>query len=349
MSDDRAMTDAGGGRSAMPTATVVGIDEAGYGPILGPLVVSAVAFDVPLSILKSLPEPAAGPDFWHLLRASVSSKLRKRDARLAIADSKKLHQRRATGSPWAPLERAVLTFLGLDGQGPADLAGYLGRVAPDALGALHSYAWYQDLAMRLPHAVQPGDLATQRHAIARDLAAQGIRFRGAWVEVLPEGHYNKMVGATHNKAVVLFGLTVRLIQRVAEHVGPFPLGIWIDRQGGRTNYLRPLMTAFADAQFEVLEQSDARSGYRLTRPSATWVVRFVQGGEEHHLPVALASLFSKYTRELMMTCFNAYWASHVDDLQPTAGYYQDGQRFLADIAEACDRLKIDRGQLVRMA
>jgi hypothetical protein len=52
-------------------------------------------------------------------------------------------------------------------------------------------------------------------------------------------------------------------------------------------------------------------------------------------------------RELFMIGFNRYWCRHVPDLRPTAGYYQDGQRFLTDIAEACSRQQVQRDWLVR--
>ncbi len=329
-------------------ATVVGIDEAGYGPLLGPLVVSAVAFDVPVSILKALPDPAAGPDFWALLRASVARKSGRREHRLAVADSKKLHSRSAEGSDLTLLERAALTFLGVAGCTPGDLSALLAQVCPEVADKLAEYPWYAGTDLPLPVAVEPTGLATQRNALAGDLRQAGIRFRGTWSEVLPEGHYNRLVGATHNKAVVLFGRTIRLIQRIADDLGPRPLGIWVDRQGGRTGYRRPLMTAYPDARFEVLEESPERSGYRLVHGRATWVIRFVQKGEDHHLPVALASIFSKYLRELLMVCFNRYWCAQVPGLRPTAGYYQDGQRFLVDIGAAVNRLHVDRQSLVRM-
>jgi len=331
-----------------PTAVIVGIDEAGYGPLLGPLVASAVAFDVPAPILKSLPEPAAGPDLWSLLRASLTRKPGKREPRLAVADSKKLHGKGGDG-PKAVLllERAALTFLSLAGPPPSSLRHLLQRLCPAALDQLADHPWYHDLDIPLPVAADAADLRLQHNSLAADLAAAGIRFRGAWAEVLPERHFNERVGATRNKAVVLFGLTTRLIQRVADAVGPRSLRVWIDRQGGRTGYRRPLMRAIQDVQLEILEEDKQRSGYRLDHGGASWAVRFVTSGESHHLPIALASIFSKYLRELLMMSFNRYWLSCVPGLRPTAGYYADGKRFLADIAHVVQQQGLAAEYLVR--
>ncbi len=109
------------------------------------------------------------------------------------------------------------------------------------------------------------------------------------------------------------------------------------------------MTAFDNARFDVLEESPECSGYRLTHRSSQWLLRFICKGESHHLPIALASVFSKYTRELFMMRFNDWWVARVDGLKPTAGYHTDGMRFLEDIAGEIERHHIDRGWLVRMA
>lgn len=338
MSSDRA-------NPAPERSTIVGIDEAGYGPLLGPLVVTAVAFDVPVSVLKAVKDPADGPDLWALLRDSVKSTPNRRDPRLAVADSKKLHGQADSGI--GLLERAALAFLMQLGDVPTGLRALLERVGPQGLEQMSQYAWYGGADLTLPAENRVEDLRTQSNALAMNLASAGVRFRGAFVELLCEGHYNRLVGATRNKAVVLFGQTTRLVQRVADHVGARPLRVWVDRQGGRIGYGRPLMTAFQDVRLDVLEESEDRSGYRLIRRPASWVIRFVRKGETHHLPVALASIISKYIRELCMICFNRYWRQHVPDLRPTAGYYQDGQRFLADIAAVVERERVDRGLLVR--
>lgn len=329
------------------TSTIVGIDEAGYGPLLGPLVVSAVAFDVPVSIMKTLKDQAAGPDLWRILRASLKPSADRRNPRLAVADSKKLHGPGGTGHGPTLLERAALTFIAQLGQMPPTLRALLEHACPHVLEQLAHYPWYASADVTLPVACGLDDLATQRNALARDLTANGVCFRGVWIEVLPEGHFNRLVGATRNKAVVLFGQTLRLVQRVADAVGPRPLRVWVDRQGGRIGYRRPLMTAFDDVRLDVLEESPERSSYRLTRQPAPWVIRFVRGGESHHLPIALASVMSKYVRELFMICFNQYWRGLVPDIRPTAGYYQDGQRFLAEIDAAITAERLDRRWLVR--
>lgn len=327
--------------------TIVGIDEAGYGPTLGPLVVSGVVFDVPVSVMKALKSPADGPDLWKLLKASICRKPSKKDPRLAIADSKALHGRSAKTAGVQLLERAALTFLSQAGASPTGLNSLLDAVSPTTRNELPGYPWYADDDIRLPVEVSTDDLSIQRNSVERDLKATGVRFRGVFSEVLLEGGYNRLVEATRNKSNVLFMLTTRIIQRIADAAPSRPLRIWVDRQGGRTTYLRPLMTAFPHAQLEEIEQSENRSSYRMTQPSAPWMVRFCVKGEEHHLPIALASVYSKYLRELCMLKFNRYWARHVADLKPTAGYYKDAQRFLADIDGHLVQAKVDRRRLIR--
>jgi len=59
-------------------------------------------------------------------------------------------------------------------------------------------------------------------------------------------------------------------------------------------------------------------------------------------------MVSKYLRELFMKLLNRFWTDRVGaHLVPTAGYYTDGQRFLADIADALRTLDIDQALLVR--
>ena len=70
-------------------------------------------------------------------------------------------------------------------------------------------------------------------------------------------------------------------------------------------------------------------------------------GDELYLPTALASMFSKYLRELHMELLNGYWQAQVPGLKRTAGYGRDGVRFIQEVMPRLDELGLDRWTLVR--
>jgi ribonuclease HII len=68
---------------------------------------------------------------------------------------------------------------------------------------------------------------------------------------------------------------------------------------------------------------------------------------EELLPVALASMVAKYTREVLMHQFNHFWAQHIPGLKPTQGYPLDAKRFRNDIAAKVASLNVPLEQLWR--
>ncbi len=320
-------------------AIVAGIDEAGYGPILGPLVVSAVAFEVP--------DERCGCDLWQALQCSVTRTVRKGDARLPIVDSKKLHH---SPAGLAAVERTALAMLAAGGSPHRQLTTLLGRVCPEVHPDLGRYPWYRDFDPPLPLACSPTLVTLKANGVANDLRRNGMHFLGVRSCVLLEGQYNDMVNCTRNKATVLWSLTLRLISRLARTAGRRSLTILIDRQGGRTTYAPPLLTAFPGAHLEICHEAAELGRYRLYfgRPAGDPVeLEFRQEAESSHLPVALASVYSKYLREVFMVALNRYWQDKIGGLKRTAGYYQDGRRFLKDIAPAMASLATDPRMLIR--
>jgi ribonuclease HII len=322
--------------TAADREVVIGIDEAGYGPILGPLVVTAAGFEVPAA--------AAETCLWKLLRRSVTAKATARRSKIPILDSKKLYHRK---DGLGRLERSALAFVAAWRGLPPSLLGLLGQVCPESLSKLHEYPWYRDADLPIPVEADAAGIRLVAGLLGRDLNANSILPAGAWSEVLLEGHYNRMVTSTQNKAVVLSGLTLRLVQRVAEDYPGRRLRIYIDKQGARANYAPLLLRAFEDRRLKVLEETALSSAYELTQGPVVWRMSFHQSGESLHLAIALASLISKYLRELLMACFNRYWSRQVPALQPTAGYYEDGTRFLKEIGPHLHRLGIPAERLVR--
>jgi len=315
---------------------LVGIDEAGYGPLLGPLVVSAAALEAPRERAEAC--------LWTLLRESVSATASARHARLPILDSKKLFSQK---DGLARLERAVLAAVSAWRGLPPSLHALLRLVNPEVLTKLGEYPWYSGGDLSLPRAADSGAARLAGGLFRRDLQAHGLRLAGLWSEVLLEGHYNRLVGSTRNKAVVLSGLTLRLVQRAAEKCPQGEIHFHVDKQGGRAAYGRVLLQAFDGRRLKVLEEGPTNSAYELVDGPSRWRISFSQEGESRHLLVALASMISKYVRELLMGCFNEYWAGNVPSLRPTAGYYQDGLRFLKDIEPHRRRLGVRKEWLVR--
>ncbi len=314
---------------------IVGIDEAGYGPLLGPLVVSATAFEVPDDFVKC--------DLWSILSEGICHEPARHETRLAIADSKKLFNRKKGIDT---LERTALVMLKAAGRSPGSLRELVKVLAPQKLEPLAQHPWYAEYDCPVPTVISESDIATRANAIKRCFSAQGVSLRGIYCEVVPEGDFNKRVKITRNKATVLMQAGLRLIQRIQTRMDT-PMIVHVDRQGGRAKYRESLMTFFEGQPLKVTSETPTCSAYVLGEGDRSWSIDFTTKGESSHLPIALASVFSKYLRELLMGAVNSYFKSRIDDLKPTAGYYTDAKRFLADIAPAVERENIDRSLLVR--
>lgn len=322
----------------LPSQTIlVGIDEAGYGPLLGPLVVSATAFEAPT-------EATCG-SLWSVLKQSVTKKPCSHGRRIEIRDSKKIYQR---SEGLGRLERSVLAVLTAWRGDLTNLYGLLSAVAPDVIPRLGLHPWYGEGRLDLPLQSDAADIRIAAGTLRRDMEARSIKMIGCWSEVLLEQDFNQQVQRTNNKAAVLLNLVLRLMYRIAQAHPGQNIHFRIDKQGGRDQYGHPLRTAFETRYLKIVEEREDYSAYELDHGSTQWSVSFTQGGEEAHLPIALASMVSKYVRELFMDRFNAYWLAQAPGLRPTAGYYNDGQRFLKDIKAHLPRLGIAHDCIARM-
>ncbi|MBT4767319.1 MAG: hypothetical protein HOO04_03055 [Phycisphaerae bacterium] len=76
-------------------------------------------------------------------------------------------------------------------------------------------------------------------------------------------------------------------------------------------------------------------------------IRFAAQADANHLPVALASMTAKYVRELLMIRLNRFFQNHMPELKPTAGYVEDGRRFVSDIEPVIASAGLNRSALIR--
>lgn len=317
-------------------ALLVGIDEAGYGPTLGPLVVSATALRAP--------DHVPADSIWTRLSASCARRVSRRERRLLVADSKKLFR---NPSDLVLLERAVLVMLAVGGTRPDRWRGLLEAICPGSTDALCEYPWYADADPSLPLSPDLGDVATRANAVRADLDANQMALVAICSEPLWEGEFNRRVHRTQNKSTLLLGLVFRALRRAMASRRDEPVHVTVDRLGGRSHYRQVIALEFPGHDLQIVEESDTRSAYRLTGPAPPIDIEFVTEAESRFFTVALASVFSKYTRETAMRVFNSHWSQIAPDLQPTAGYYTDAHRWLRDAAPLLDRLSIRRELLIR--
>ncbi len=316
-----------------------GIDEAGYGPVLGPLVVTAAAF-------RHSQAQSPG-QFQGVCKSVFAPSPRGAGKRFVVCDSKQLHR---GADRFARLERALLPFIWLNGAPPATVHELLARhgyEAEDLLAGLASYPWYGDADLRLPRRTTREKVADRAAALKEALGSAGIEFLDIRARVAHVARYNADVDASGNKATTLFEYAASLLAWLLERWPDDDILLMADRQGGRQYYAPLLETAFPFRRIEPLKETPERSTYRFEDGRRQVTICFAVSADAEDSAVSLASMFSKYVRELFMDMFNAFWRGRKEGLSPTAGYYTDGQRFLREIETLRNELKIDRDLIVR--
>ncbi|HUW19838.1 MAG TPA: hypothetical protein VMW16_11100 [Sedimentisphaerales bacterium] len=316
-------------------AVLVGIDEAGYGPILGPLVISSSVFSLPNHFLRA--------DLWRVLRKSVGDTRRHLAGRLLIADSKKAYNK-SLGI--RHLQRTVLACLNCIRKEPATLTELLAILCPGFLEQLGTYPWYKD-AGNYRLLADKADTAIASSVLKSNLNSNGMELLTLGSCCLDVAHYNKMVRSVKNKANVLFTATSVLIKDAYDNFAGDELQIAVDRQGGRIGYRRQLQRMFPEMELKILRESPACSSYELKADGKKMQLNFVLGADERFLPVSLASMVSKYVRELLVDNINRYFIRFNSGLKPTAGYWKDGLRFIQDLKTGLPEVQFDSDQLVR--
>ncbi len=318
-------------------AWIIGIDEAGYGPNLGPFVMTAVACRVPPG--------QDDADLWDLLATAVRRGgppvADPGSPRLLIADSKVVY---STARGLAGLERGVLATLW---HPPVScLSALVDRACSEDHADLHVEPWYRG-THGLPGHAQPAEIDNHAASFARACAAAGVRDWWARSVVVCPPRFNALVDAAGSKGAVLGHGLARLLQSARELPGAEDLAFFVDKHGGRNTYAAFIQHALPGGAVVARQEEMARSAYEVIGLGRGVRLTFQPRAESACLCVALASMASKYLRELFMLEFNAFWQQHVADLKPTAGYPTDAGRFFEAIRPAIRKLGIDEAAVWR--
>ncbi len=301
----------------------IGIDEAGYGPNLGPFVMTLVACRVP--------EAHMDADLWELLSPCVRRTSDKADGRLIVADSKQVY---SSGSGLDDLERAVQCVCP-----ETSLGDWVTKFAADDSIDLRMEAWFTG-ATTIPCAVGDEDQQSARRLWRSTCDNVGVAWEFSRAAIVPAPRFNAILDKWHSKGAVLSLAMGQLIRAFLETTTPEPTCFVIDKHGGRNTYSAALQEAFSDGFVIAEEEGRARSTYRVEGLDRPVRITFMPKADVEHFPVALASMVSKYARELLMREFNQYWQTQVPDLAPTAGYPVDAGRFMNAIRPSLVKLGI---------
>jgi hypothetical protein len=307
---------------------VVGIDEAGYGPNLGPLVQAAVALRL----------PAGDPAGWSALAPVVRRAHEKPDGRLLIDDSKKVYTRGGLEA----LERGVWSIAAAEA---CSIRDFLWSCDPPPWGEdLCGEPWF-DGTDPIPVHIDAGAAWEESEPVR---AALGERWTGDY-RIVPAPRFNRIVDEFGSKATVLGRGLVELLGALMTAVPADgePLAFACDKQGGRNYYAALLQEAFPEGWVVAERESAEESRYRVENLSREVTITFRPRADGASVAVALASMVCKYLREVCMRQFNRFWATHVPGIKPTAGYPVDAKRFYDEIRPAMAKLGLTADQVWR--
>jgi hypothetical protein len=310
---------------------IVGLDEAGYGPNLGPLVQAAVAVRVPDGV----------GCLWDCLKDGVRRASETHDSRVLIDDSKLAY---AGPNGLAHLERTVVGTLGA---GPS-IGQFLHRVSCGSVTAdLVAEPWYSP-EEAIPVVVSEDDVIAASSQVAGTLSAKEVTVGVVRTVATTTPRFNGLLDRWESKAAVLAqGVIALLGETLTALQDNEPVTFVIDKQGGRNYYAAMVQTAFPDAWVRPLREMAESSEYCLQGMERDVRLIFRPRAESGSLPVALASMLAKYLREVFMRQFNRHWLAQIPGLKPTAGYPGDAKRFFDAIRPAMERLNVPESAVWR--
>ena len=324
---------------------VIGTDEAGYGPNIGPLVITATGWLLEDSDGYSKPFSKPGlPDLFQYFSHLFCSLDEPAGDRIPIGDSKKIYQ---SGNGLSGLERAVLPLAGFD-EGENRKSQRTWENLLDSFLARESFfqaadilPWYRDFNPVLPIDLDPLHLASQRSFLESPSPARGKLLKPV-SRIIEPFEFNRRCRELGNKSTLLSRTTLEVIRDLVTQANSiYPIhGIHIqcDKHGGRNHYAGMIQSVFEDCWVQVDSESRERSCYRLQQDGTSYHFEFVARGDSLFPSIALSSMVSKYLREICMMALNRFWQCRKKELLPTAGYPADARRFRQEIADSLPEL-----------
>lgn len=301
----------------------IGIDEAGYGPKIGPLIMSSTAFSC-----------NSQSHFKESLKDYIKDG---KNGTLIIDDSKRVYR---SGSGFKRLESSVLSFLSMVGCKFDNLQ--------DLLESLHiniddDLVWYKKFAdVTLPLESSRNFIIDISEKIKEAMRDNDISIEGIWSCLLFAPDFNAAADLYKNKSKVLWLLFTKVISSMMLDMDIDGGDVCVDKHGGRNFYKTDLEKLFGERIVTLKEGRN--SSYLIVRPHTK--ISFNVSADVDSIFVALASMVSKYIRELFMNRLNEFFKKKVGAAR-TAGYSPHVDSFIAEVNPYLLSSGLDPSLLIR--
>ena len=248
---------------------LIGTDEAGYGPNLGPLLISTTVWwvDDPSGGDGETDGNGGNIDLYQRLARTVVTK--PKDAgpeRLAMADSKVLYKpgRGPRDSGLRHLERGLFTALALTDRQPRDWHSLWAALDPQSDGDRRALPWHDGYGEpKVPIDANEPELTLLEAAMRENMEAAGVHLVDIRSRAVFPQRFNRLCDQSGTKGAVLSNLTLDLLAGVVEPLGYDSIKIICDKHGGRSKYAPLLQEHFPGHAIEILEEGLYLSRYRF--------------------------------------------------------------------------------------
>ncbi|MGV3485495.1 MAG: hypothetical protein ACO1RT_13850 [Planctomycetaceae bacterium] len=328
---------------------LIATDEAGYGPKLGPLVIVATAWRLPDAIdLEAAFEPLRIPfcdEHCESVYIDDSKRVYKRNQVLPPGKMAILDVVCRAASSWASLHDPLTRF-------PDWLKGVAAADYPRIVGE----PWFMPWDATVDSTSAPGGSPCCDANLIEHWSSTGIELCSVRARFITVPAFNAMLEDGMNKADILTESTCRMAFELIEQLGKSDRDVCVfsDRHGGRAFYGAALQHAGDGALWQVLREENRVSQYQLSDRNHCGDARTIQWSfsvdGDSFAPVSMSSMIAKWLRERAMDRFNQHFFERMPagcELKPTAGYYNDADRYLQDIERAGLRRSIRDVDLIR--
>jgi ribonuclease HII len=294
--------------------TYVGIDEVGYGPKLGPLIVCGVCF--------------------------ISDKIKRvaKKINAMVCDSKKLYSPKRG---LQELENTALSFMKALLKNKLNIKNVITRFCICDQSKLLSLPWYKNLTLPVSQNI---DRINRNSEIIKK---EGIKFN-IFLDIIEAERFNKGVMHFCSKLDYLSNVVMNVVKACAGSFICSNYRIFVGKQGARTYYLEGLRKYFPEGKIKKIAEKKDSSKYRIYLNKSRLDVNFLLNGEDKSFFIALSSIIGKYIREIFMKNFNSYWTQKIPGINYTSGYMPECKNFIKKLRPYIKKHNIPESLIIRV-